>query len=297
MSTLIILGLLAGSVIFLLAALGFLYRYMVRKRLFPQLPRLWMGDRKRFFVFSLIFVCFFGAFFAVSALTQPKDSASEPKYGQRPAPSLAESPSFGRQPASRPATELSARQGMPTTTLAPAGEYRPEPTGEAPAQAPPMAEPGTREAGESMAASTTSTTAAAQETTTSTTTSTTGTTFTTTTTISTTTTTSTTTTSTTTTTLKAPVPQKAIIAPPPGRPKVYTVCATSYRKKQAAQNHAAKLAQKGLKVEVAEVNLTEKGRWFRVCVGKFASANEALAKSRAWRQEGLIADPFIARMR
>ncbi len=161
-----------------------------------------------------------------------------------------------------------------------------------------MAEPGTGPAGESMAAHATTTTVPIQETTTSTLTVTTGTTFTTTTatattassSTSTTTTATTTTTSTTATTLKPPVPQKA-------EAKVYTVCAASYRKEQPAKDHAAKLVQKGLEAKVAEVNLKGKGRWFRVCVGEFASANKALAQSRAWRQEGLIADPFVARMR
>ena len=302
MSTLIILGLLAGSVIFLLAALGFLYRYLVRKRLFPQLPRLWMGDRKRFFVFFLIFICFCGAFFVVSAITQPRETAPEARQAQRPAPALAGKPPLGRQPAARPAApparELSARQSLPTTTLPPAREYRPEPAAGQAAQAPPMAEPGTRPEGRSMTASTTTTTMAAKETTTSTTATTTSSTTTSiTTTTSTTTTTPTTTSTSTTTTLKAPVAEKPAAAPPAALAKVYTVCAASYRKKEPAEDHAAKLAQKGLKASVAEVHLKEKGRWFRVCVGEFKSAKEALAQSRVWRQEGLIPDPFVARMR
>jgi len=53
MSALIVLGLLLLAVGCLAAALFYLYRWLVRRRLFPQLPRLWSGDRRRFLVSSL----------------------------------------------------------------------------------------------------------------------------------------------------------------------------------------------------------------------------------------------------
>ncbi|KIX15060.1 SPOR domain-containing protein [Dethiosulfatarculus sandiegensis] len=68
MLTLIILGLFTCGTLFLLAALIFLYRWISRKRLFPQLPRLWARERMRFVISSGMFLACLAAFALVGTL-------------------------------------------------------------------------------------------------------------------------------------------------------------------------------------------------------------------------------------
>ena len=63
-----------------------------------------------------------------------------------------------------------------------------------------------------------------------------------------------------------------------GRPEVFSIHFTSYRDRAAAERDLKRVeALAGREGFVAEVDLGEKGIWFRVMVGEFASAEEAKA--------------------
>lgn len=63
-----------------------------------------------------------------------------------------------------------------------------------------------------------------------------------------------------------------------GRPETFSIHFTSYRDRAAAERDLKRIeALAGREGYVAEVDLGEKGTWFRVMVGEFASAEEAKA--------------------
>jgi hypothetical protein len=124
MMTAIILGLLALSVLSLLAALTFLYRWIVRSRIFPQLPKLWKSDRQRFVISAAAFVVFMVAFVAVGMLggggpdsgdpTTPADQRpTGPSFEQPSSPSPnAQQPESAEQPqAEQPQEPEPAKSG------------------------------------------------------------------------------------------------------------------------------------------------------------------------------------------
>jgi hypothetical protein len=82
MTALVVLGILGVTALFLAGALTYLYRWRVRKKLFPQLPRLWKGDRNRFLASTGLFVVSLLAFMVVSLITGP--SLPEPPSRWRP---------------------------------------------------------------------------------------------------------------------------------------------------------------------------------------------------------------------
>ena len=109
----------------------------------------------------------------------------------------------------------------------------------------------------------------------------------------------TTTESTTSTTITMPPvarpPQAAKPAPAKktARPGGWTVCAASFKEEAPARRYADKLRAQGLEVSVNKARLGSRGTWYRVCVGSFASLNQAKASSREWEKKGLISDPFL----
>ena len=287
MVPLIILGLLAVTVICLLAALVFLYRYLSRSRLFPQLPRLWRGDKTRALLFFLMFLIFGIGFGAASWLSQPPEPEAMveqtlaksqavlgPSFDGRPPPAPSPAPPMGQTAANQPEERVlppAAPQGQPPAP----GNQDPQqalPQAQEAGAQPSAAPPPEAQAGQAVVSS--------SETTTSTTTSST--------------TTSTTTTSTTTT-------SSSTTAPPTTRPKartskVYTACAASFRDRASADKRAAQLGEKGFSAQVVEVNLKEKGRWFRVCVGEFPNPAQAQAEAKRLKEAGLAGSPFPARL-
>ena len=94
--TALILGLLALSVLSLLAAMAFLYRWIVRSRVFPQLPKLWKTDRLRFGISSAAFVVFILAFVAVGMIGGGGQDPNDPTM---PASKRPTGPSFEQPPA------------------------------------------------------------------------------------------------------------------------------------------------------------------------------------------------------
>ncbi len=255
MVALLILGLFIITALCLVAALVYLYRWIVRKKLFPQLPRLWTGDKKRFIFSFMGFILSLIAFTGISLYTGPGRPAAQekpprqkplqPMFDGKPPPDLA---AIQREKARRQAALTTTSAPTTTTTAAPAT------TTTAPA--------------------TTTTTAPATTTTTAPAT-------------------------TTTTTTAPPPPAKK---QPPARAKKapkaksYTVCAASFRQEKAAKTWAGQLAQKGLKPQVVAVDLPGKGRWYRVCLGSFATPAQAAARARALKKQGLAQSPFPTRL-
>jgi hypothetical protein len=94
MTALVVLGVLGLTALFLAGLLTYLYRWRVRKRLFPQLPRLWKRDRSRFFISSALFVMSLLAFMVVSLATGP----SMPEPPKKLAAKKQQGPSFDGAP-------------------------------------------------------------------------------------------------------------------------------------------------------------------------------------------------------
>jgi hypothetical protein len=70
--TLIIIALLTLSALALLGSLFFLYRYLTRSHVFPQLPRVWRVEKKRFLMCLAGFILFFAAFLLTSWSSIPE---------------------------------------------------------------------------------------------------------------------------------------------------------------------------------------------------------------------------------
>lgn len=116
MTALVVLGLLGVTALFLAGALTYLYRWRVRKKLFPQLPRLWKGDRSRFLVSTGLFVVSLLAFMVVSLATGP----SMPEPPQKQMAKKAQGPSFdGAPPPPSPPPKKPDAPPTPASAAAP----------------------------------------------------------------------------------------------------------------------------------------------------------------------------------
>ncbi|MBI4799037.1 MAG: hypothetical protein HY794_09950, partial [Desulfarculus sp.] len=104
MINLLLLALLALAGLSLLGCLFFLYRYLVRNKLFPQLPRIWSGDRRRFLWLSALFAVSLGAFALVGFLTRPPAEPA-PQLGYAP-PAAEPAPAAPAEPTRLEAPEL-----------------------------------------------------------------------------------------------------------------------------------------------------------------------------------------------
>ncbi|MFH1061041.1 MAG: hypothetical protein V1797_20445, partial [Pseudomonadota bacterium] len=82
-------------------ALLFLYRWLVRRRLFPQLPRIWGVDRLRFIIFGSIFLVLGAAWLVLAVTSRPT-----PPTPGAPAPAVA-----ARPPAPAPAPAQAKEEG------------------------------------------------------------------------------------------------------------------------------------------------------------------------------------------
>ena len=109
MTALLVLGLLGVTALFLAGALTYFYRWRVRKRLFPQLPRLWKGERSRFLVSTGLFIVSLLAFMVVSLVSGP----SMPEPVQKLAANKPQGPSFDGAPPPPPPPPTPSRQETP----------------------------------------------------------------------------------------------------------------------------------------------------------------------------------------
>jgi cell division protein FtsN len=110
MMTAVVLGLLALSVLALLAALAFLYRWIVRSRVFPQLPKLWKADKQRFLISSGAFVVLAIAFAAVGIMGVGAPSLPDPTTPPEMRPTGPSFESAGTQPQT-PGEQASTKGG------------------------------------------------------------------------------------------------------------------------------------------------------------------------------------------
>ncbi len=331
MMTAIILGLLALSVLTLLAALTFLYRWIVRSRVFPQLPKLWKTDRLRFGVSAAAFVVFMLAFIAVGMIGgggDPDSGDPTTPAGQRPTgPSFdqpaapprppaplqpAEQPQSAEQAQAQPAAQAQLEPQPPTPNPAPepAPPALPDPDADAPAapaptaqepSAQPQALTGSYSAGPKEAAPAPEAGAQTQ-----------------------------------------PQPEAAQVSPLPARPlvqtpepppepkakpkpepkakpkarpkakpkaqpeldqtaglpggKVYGVCLASFRKKSSAANIADDLKKQGYTTRIIPAKVKGQ-RWYRVCVGTFTSLAKAKAQAQRLHDKTKYKSSFIARIK
>jgi cell division protein FtsN len=67
----------------------------------------------------------------------------------------------------------------------------------------------------------------------------------------------------------------------PGQARVYGFHVASFRTRAVAEGEAARLAPSGLDISVARVELPEKGVWYRVMAGRYASLDQARARRAA----------------
>lgn len=72
--------------------------------------------------------------------------------------------------------------------------------------------------------------------------------------------------------------------PPAG---TFTITLASFKPKQSADRHVEELKKLGIDAYVWEVNLPEKGRWYRVSTGRFPTLKEARNHTEELRQKGI----------
>ena len=80
--------------------------------------------------------------------------------------------------------------------------------------------------------------------------------------------------------------------PPRG---TFTVNLASFRQKQRADRYVEELKKLGIHAYRREVNLPEKGRWYRVSIGGFLTLKEAKNYTKQLRQQG-ISDMYITKI-
>jgi cell division septation protein DedD len=81
--------------------------------------------------------------------------------------------------------------------------------------------------------------------------------------------------------------------PPVG---AFTINMASFKQKQSADRYVEKLKKLGIDAFSWEVNLPEKGRWYRVSAGGFSTLEEAKNYVKELRQKG-ISDTYITRIK
>lgn len=307
MTAILVLLLFILTVLLLGASLMYLYRWLVRRKLFPQLPRLWKGQQRGFIICSSAFVVTLAGFLLVGASDGPNgqpqpagpvpsvqalgpsfDGEPPPKLVPQPPPMAEEDnrvfPAKDVETAGAPGSEVvevkPVAQASPAqANIAPdlAASAQPAPNQPVP-PAPPAAQPTAQTAPPPPPATPApepqpQPTAQAEPAPKA---------------------------------QPAAAPEPQAQAKPAAKPKVtpkpktgpaYTVCAASFRDKQMARNHVRALMKKGLQPQVVSVNLKGMGRWYRVCVGDFIARSDATDKAVAMKKAGQAKTPFVTRLR
>ena len=314
--TFIILALLSLSALALLGAIFFLYRYLMRSHLFPQLPRVWRVEKVRFFICTVVFLLCFGAFLltgwlgnnsqntddTVISSTQPSQNA--PSFDNAPPP---------QQPETTPTEQPTEQQGTTEErVLPPRTDARPETTpatGSAsdsspatspttsPAQEKPIigvvpAQPATPETKPEVKPQNTTTTPETKP-----------------------------------ETKPQSTPNKPEVKPevkPESKPETkpeerpvptpkpyvpeedvkpqqtvpsgtYTVCVASYATEAAAQSDLKNFANMG-QAQIIAADIPGKGRWYRICVGQYSGQAAAQAEANRLRSSGQAKGAFVVRV-
>ncbi|ADK86061.1 Sporulation domain protein [Desulfarculus baarsii DSM 2075] len=309
MNAILLMTLLGATALCLLGGLICLYRYLERKVLFPQLPRLWRGDRNRFFVFGALCCLCGAAFVAVSVLTATQAPPDEPTP-KSPLDSFAaaapETAADWRQETAAPAqVEPPAQAPEEPGQDLPQAEPRPEPQPTAQPEPQPMtpaqqtdflldqppapgspADQDAAKRAEAMAialsqppqptpepagpvAPAATPPTAAPSQPTSA------------------------------DPEPTPAPTTAPEPSPTAQPAAtgaWTVCLASFPSAKEAKAHVERLAQQGVQAQVHEAQV--KGRqWWRVCVGGHESLADSLKAAKELKAQGLSDTPFSVRAR
>ena len=101
--TFINIGLLTLSALALLGGIFFLYRYLMRSHLFPQLPRVWRVEKIRFLLCLVVFIVCFAGFLVTGWLNQDSEEQSVTVIEQT-LPTM-DQPSFDGAPLPNPGQE------------------------------------------------------------------------------------------------------------------------------------------------------------------------------------------------
>ena len=83
-------------------------------------------------------------------------------------------------------------------------------------------------------------------------------------------------------------PNSTIAAKTAPATKGYTLHLASYQKQAGAKEEVAKLAKQGVRARVEPVDITGKGRWYRVLAGSFNSKDQARAQGQQLAKSGSI---------
>lgn len=90
------------------------------------------------------------------------------------------------------------------------------------------------------------------------------------------------------------VPEKKIESATEGVSR-YTLQVGSFPSLREAEPELLKLNENGLRAEVREVELTGKGKWFRLFVGQFESVKDAEKAGKSFKKERRIAEFVVVR--
>ncbi len=284
MDAVILMILLGATVLILIGALVSLYRYLERKVLFPQLPRLWRGDRNRFLVFGLLFpVCAAGfVFYSIYTATdmppeQQMAKQESPLDAYEQAPPQESTPGWD---AASPSTEPRVEQTTePAPTEMTPGQEAAFEQGQPPAD-PKATEQLKQDEAQALAAAkpteplpviqtaepTPEATATAEPARTA---------------------------------APAPTATPAQTSAPAATaevPKGWAVCLASYPSQSDAQDHVARLNKQGMQVHMTSAQV-KGGTWYRVCATGFASLDQAKKAMQQYKEQGLGDSPFPVRIR
>lgn len=87
---------------------------------------------------------------------------------------------------------------------------------------------------------------------------------------------------------KGPRPKSTAKASKSSSAKGYTLHLSSYQKQAGAKEEVAKLAKQGVQARVETVDISGKGRWHRVLVGRFKSKDQARTQGQRLAKSGSI---------
>lgn len=273
MDAVVLMILLGATVLILIGALVSLYRYLERKVLFPQLPRLWRGDRNRFLVFGVLFPICAAGFVVYSFITATNLPPAEQT--------------------AKPASPLDAFEQAPTQESTPDWDsLRPSPEPQiaqtqepAPTDMPPQEQaafeqdqkpggPGTTEQlkqdeAQALAAAKPTEPAATP--------------------------------TPTPTVTQSPTPtakptMEATKPAPAAAPKGWAVCLASYPDQADAIAHVERLKKQGMEVYMTSAQV-KGGTWYRVCATGYGNMDQAKEALKQFKEQGLADSPFPVRIR
>lgn len=88
-------------------------------------------------------------------------------------------------------------------------------------------------------------------------------------------------------------PRENSVSAAPSKPLTYSIQVYSTRDKPKAEAQAVKLSKAGVRCEVVEVDLSEKGIWFRAVVTGYESREAASEAAKKLKESGLISEYLI----